>query len=451
MVKKIFIIGSAIAVAALLAGLGVLIWWLVTREDEPPFSVRLLKGEGIGEIDYTAAFTEIPLVGEVFWWFYPTIAFGNRYQRPIILWLDGVTGVPPSLWGNLGMFGPYDLNFERRPDSWINRYNLLFIDSPIGTGFSSPKTNDQIPKTAEENAEHLALTLESFYTEHEGYRDTPLYIFGQAHGAQLALALAAKLHQGTTKYNLEGVVLGNAIISPALVMTKLGFYLEELGYIDANGRDAIETLSRETTQLVQDKKLEDAFDKFVSLGQFVNENAGATAVNLGNIVQKLTREPTTGDLFGQREYLRRALNNTQDYLDIMNTEVAKALGISNPTYDSGREDVIKAFKSSFMTPATEKVEYLLQNTSISVAIYNGNLDAVSNTPGQLEWVENLKWDGMQNNFLSAPRASIVVNRLVEGYYRNGTRLQFFWVNAAGQSTPLDNPAALNSILNRFVY
>ncbi|KAJ8721620.1 hypothetical protein PYW07_002395 [Mythimna separata] len=448
MAKKIFIIGSVIAAAALLAGLGVLIWWLVTRGDDP-FSVRLLKGEGIGEFDYTAAFTEIPDVGDVFWWFYPTIAIGNRYNRPIILWLDGVTGVPPSLLANLGMFGPYDINFNRRQDSWINRYNLLFIDAPLGTGFSRPLTNDQIPKTPEENAEHLALTLESFYTVHEGYKGTPLYIFGQAHGAQLALALAANLYQKDIKHiNLRGVVLGNAIISPALAMTKLGFYLEELGYIDANGRDAIETLSKETTQLVQGENYEDAFDKFISLGQFVNENAGATAVNLGNIVQKLTREPTTGDLFGLRDYLRRVLKNTD--LDIMNTEVAAALGISDASYDSGREAVINAFKSSFMTPATDKVEYILENTPLSVAIYNGNLDAVSNTPGQLEWVENLTWTGM-SGFLNAPRQSIVVNRLVEGYQRNGIKLQFFWVNAAGQSTPLDNPAALNSIINRIVY
>lgn len=107
----------------------------------------------------------------------------------------------------------------------INRFNLLFIDAPLGTGFSTPVNNDQIPKTVDENgkislvstcvpiflmmnivnynsmlfyyiaAEHLALILESFYTVHEGHRNSPLYIFGQAHGAQLAIALAAKLHE----------------------------------------------------------------------------------------------------------------------------------------------------------------------------------------------------------------------------------------------------------------
>lgn len=95
------------------------------------FSV--LKGEGIGDLNYTAAFTEIPLVGEVFWWFYPTIAIGNPYNRPIILWLDGVTGVPPSLLANLGMFGPYDVNFDRRQNSWVKIFRS-FSDDGINQG-----------------------------------------------------------------------------------------------------------------------------------------------------------------------------------------------------------------------------------------------------------------------------------------------------------------------------
>lgn len=101
--------------------------------------------------------------------------------------------------------------------------------------------------------------------------------------------------QHQLNFNLHGVVMGNGVISPALAMTKLGFYLEELGYIDANGRAAIETLSNETTTSLSNGDLGDAFDKFISLGQFVNDNAGAVAVNLGHIVEKLTREPSRGN------------------------------------------------------------------------------------------------------------------------------------------------------------
>lgn len=43
------------------------------------------------------------------------------------------------------------------------------------------------------SADDLVTTLRSFYRTHGGYSNAPLYIFGQGSGAQLALALAARL------------------------------------------------------------------------------------------------------------------------------------------------------------------------------------------------------------------------------------------------------------------
>lgn len=93
---------------------------------------------------------------------------------------------------------------------------------------------------------------------------------------------------------MQGVVLANGIVSPALALTKLGFYLEELGYIDNDGRTEIENLSHETSSLVQDEKYGEAMDKFLTLGDFINEDAGAVAVNLEYIVDKLNTGSTRG-------------------------------------------------------------------------------------------------------------------------------------------------------------
>lgn len=445
--KTIIIIVSVVCTAVVAAGLGVLIWWLVTR-DQLPYTVIELEGDGIGTLTYRAAFTRLHDIGDVFWWFYPT-TLAAPLTRPLVVWLDGTTGVPPSLLANIGMIGPYDVNFERRNGSWVEQCNLLFIDAPIGVGYSTPSDTSQIPMNIDENVEHLLLVLESFYSIHEEYKDTPLYIFGQADGAKSAVLLAIKLNElqeTEDKFaNIQGVALGNGIISPALAMTKLGFYLEELGYIDDNGRTAIETLSQNTNNLVISGNLETAFNNFISLGDFINENAGAVAVNLGYIVEKLTRGSSNSrDYFGQRNYIRSILGS--DGIDLMNNVVAPALGIdSSVTYDEHRDAVLEAVKGSFMTPFTDKIEYILSNTDLSVSIYNGNLDAVSNTPGQLEWVDNLQWSG-QTNFRNTNRTTLVVNRLVEGYFRATNRLRFYWINAAGQSAPLDNAVAMNRIL-----
>ncbi|XP_073949018.1 uncharacterized protein [Choristoneura fumiferana] len=444
MVKKSVIIISVTAGVVIAAGLGVLIWWLVAGRD--PFTTVELNSRSIGDVENTAAVTRIRRSGDMFWWFFPSHA-EEPTSRPIILWLDGVTGAPPSLLANFGMFGPYDFNLNKRNESWVDQYNLLFVDAPLGTGFSAAQSDSSIPNTLEENIDHLMFTLESFYSMHDGYEDTPLYIFGQGHGSQLGLALALRLtgeNEIAFTHNLSGIVIANGIVSPALALTKLSFYLWELGYVDENGREAIERFSKETTDLVNNGQLGAAFDHFLSLGEYTNEIVGAAAVNLGHIVEKLPRDARQG-YFGQQEYLNRMFDiDTSRFMD---TTVASALGISRGSYGARQNAALRAFRSSFMEPDTNKIEYILQNTDLSVTIYNGNLDAVSNTPGQLEWVNALQWPGQQA-FLSSPRQTLIVNRQVQGYFRETDRFAFYWINAAGQSVPLDSPETMRRVVDR---
>ncbi|CAH0702538.1 unnamed protein product [Spodoptera exigua] len=452
--KNVKVVGGVLVGAVVLAGLGVLIWFLVGNNtsnvnEEKRYTTQTLKPGT--PLDMTVpVITEISGVGNMFWWFFHTRALGYTHDHPVILWLDGVTGVPPSLLANFGMFGEYDINLKRRSDSWIRRYNLLFIDAPLGTGFSTPLSVDKIPKNIDEAAEHLAITLESFYEVMIHFRNTPMYIFGEGHGAQLALALVQKLHQNNAASLVQGVILGNGLIAPAETATKLGFYLEELAYIDGSGRRAIDSLTSMIAKAEKVGRPDFAFELFQTLGNAVNKEGGAVAVNLGHIVQKLPKESLNGpqDYFGQWEYLQSI--NPDLNTNTMNLAIRPLLGIPfTDFYDVHRQHVINAFKDTLMIPAVDRVEYILQNTSIPVTIYNGNLDAVSNTPGQLEWVNNLRWPG-QEEFLESPRTPLFVNGLLEGYYRNTTRLQFYWVNVAGQSTPLDNPVAMDAILHGII-
>ncbi|XP_059049636.1 uncharacterized protein LOC131844708 [Achroia grisella] len=447
--RKRDLIGTLLLALIIGAGLAGLIWWLVEGRHSP-YTTILLEEDGLGHVRYNAALTRIHDVGNIFWWFYPTTRAAPT-TRPIILWLDGVTGLPPSLLANFGMFGPLDINMNIRNDSWVNSYNLLFVDSPLGTGFSTADENSEIPTTLEQNSQQLLYVLDSFYRYNSLYRSAPLYIFGEGHGAQFALSLALKLtEEASFRHNLKGVVIGNGIIAPTVALTKLGFYLEELAYVDNFGRDALESFAEETNKLVEDEKYGEAFDKFLTLDEVVNKEAGAVAVNLARIVDKLTQESTAVSDFGLRKYIQDELHSRVDVFDFMDDTVAPALGLpSNYTYDQGRGAVVEAFRDVFMLPADDLVQNVLQNTDCTVTIYNGNLDAVSTTPGQLEWVEKLQWAGSEE-FLSSPRRTLIVNGLVEGYFRESPRLQFYWLNAAGLTVPLDSPVAMRRVLERIL-
>lgn len=64
----------------------------------------------------------------------------------------------------------------------------------------------------------------------------------------------------------------------------------------------------------------------------------------------------------------------------MNTQVREALDL-NVTWGDQAGAVFSALAGDFMKPVTDIVELLLNTTDIKVAVYNGQLDLIVDTPG----------------------------------------------------------------------
>lgn len=58
---------------------------------------------------------------------------------------------------------------------------------------------------------HLVHVLRAFYNNHEEYRNSPLYIFGQGHGAQLAVSLAIQLTDEASTLSLLFLLLNKSL------------------------------------------------------------------------------------------------------------------------------------------------------------------------------------------------------------------------------------------------
>ncbi|KAJ2449219.1 hypothetical protein EV183_005011 [Coemansia sp. RSA 2336] len=76
---------------------------------------------------------------KLFYWYFPAIA-PKTADPPLLLWLQGGPG-SSSMIGLFTEMGPFDLTddgeFVRRNVTWANEYDLLVVDQPAGTGFSS--------------------------------------------------------------------------------------------------------------------------------------------------------------------------------------------------------------------------------------------------------------------------------------------------------------------------
>ncbi|KAG0330859.1 hypothetical protein BG004_001950 [Podila humilis] len=74
----------------------------------------------------------------MFYWFFPAIK-PKAISPPLLIWLQGGPG-SSSMIGLFFENGPIrvtkDMKLTRAPTSWADEYSVLFIDQPVGTGYS---------------------------------------------------------------------------------------------------------------------------------------------------------------------------------------------------------------------------------------------------------------------------------------------------------------------------
>ena len=108
--------------------------------------------------------------GNLFFWHFENRHIANRKRT--VIWLNGGPGCS-SMDGALMEIGPYRLKDENHlvynEGSWDEFANLLFIDNPVGTGFSYVDTDSYVHEL-KDMADQLIIFLEKYFAifpEHE--------------------------------------------------------------------------------------------------------------------------------------------------------------------------------------------------------------------------------------------------------------------------------------------
>jgi len=82
----------------------------------------------------------------MFWWLYGADDRMHRTNLPLVLWLQGGPGGSSTGFGNFDELGPLDVNLKPRNTSWTQIANVLFVDNPVGAGFSYVTNKDAYTK-----------------------------------------------------------------------------------------------------------------------------------------------------------------------------------------------------------------------------------------------------------------------------------------------------------------
>ncbi|CAG9578653.1 unnamed protein product [Danaus chrysippus] len=387
-----------------------------------------------------------------YWMYYTTANVANHTERPLIVWLEGGPGVSTTGSINFETLGPLDENLQERNYTWVKHFNVIFVDNPVGTGFSYVDDPIYLTTTNDQIALDLVELMKGFYRSNPEFEEVPLYIYGQSYGGKMAIDMGVRMREaeiaGTIRSNLRGIAMGNAWISPVDSTLTWGPLLLAAGLVDEAGYEQIQKTAREAERLFNEGSYLNSTDQWSMTYRAVYQ--ATTNVDFYNILTKTSMSQTfvndieklmlPDSFYGTSTRSRNTLNT------LMNTRVKEALRIpANVTWRWRSFSVSDALEEDFMKPVTESVEKLLDETDIIITKYNGNLDLICSTTGQILWVDRLRWHGAEG-YKNATRHPIWVNNQLEGYYKSYGNFRFFWINKAGHSVPRDNPAGSSAFL-----
>ena len=119
----------------------------------------------------------------LFFWFFP--AQNADASAPLLVWLQGGPG-SSSLFGLFTEQGPIlvdkDHKLKARNITWNSKYHLLYIDQPVGTGYSFTKKEQGYVRNEDEVARDLYAMLIQFFQIYTEYAQAPFYVTGESYG-----------------------------------------------------------------------------------------------------------------------------------------------------------------------------------------------------------------------------------------------------------------------------
>ncbi|XP_020702680.2 serine carboxypeptidase-like 2 isoform X4 [Dendrobium catenatum] len=151
----------------------------------------------------------------------------NPSEDPLLLWLTGGPGC--SAFSGLSLeIGPLKFISERyngslpnlvyHPYSWNKISNIIFLDSPVGTGFSF-SNHPQGYETGDKSwSKHAIIFLRKWLIDHQQFLSNPLYIAGDSYAGKVVPLVVHNLLNGNKKqndleehpkFNIQGYVIGN--------------------------------------------------------------------------------------------------------------------------------------------------------------------------------------------------------------------------------------------------
>ncbi|GLT39936.1 hypothetical protein SLA2020_141010 [Shorea laevis] len=159
-------------------------------------------------------------------------------SKPLVLWLNGGPGCSSLGVGAFSENGPFRPNGKvlvRNEYGWNREANMLYLETPIGVGFSfSTHSSSYVAVDDETTARDNLVFLQRWYDKFPGYRNRDLFITGESYAGHYIPQLAKLMIEINKKqklFNLKGIALGNPVLEFATDLNSRAEYFWSHGLI----------------------------------------------------------------------------------------------------------------------------------------------------------------------------------------------------------------------------
>jgi vitellogenic carboxypeptidase-like protein len=328
--------------------------------------------------------------------------------------------------------GPVTVNngtFQKNPHSWQQRANMLYIDNPVGTGFSFTGAPEGYSTNQSSIAKNLHEALLQFHKLFPELKTRDFYISGQSYAGKYCASLGEKIVRDSPYIKLKGILIGNGWVDPTNQLNYADYYYQ-IGLIAAEQKSVIDRNKYLIQYLIFTGNYKLALGVFKKSVDFFLELTGFKSYF--NFVDE-NQDPEKND--AQWKFLA----DDQSLKNVFHLGVREF---------HKRDTVFENLLSDYMVSVAPSLNFLLSR-EVRMIFYNGQFDLSAPYVLMLKVLKKLDFEE-KDLLKKAPRVIWRVDGRVAGYAKTAGPVTEVLVRNAGHLTQIDQPQQIFDLFDRFI-